>query len=261
MNSLITSEIADVQFLDRECSAHGLFQSKTAIVHGIRVYEPAACPHCVEEREVARIAKEAKEAEAAKSRMIAEAHRKNGLPDLFDEKRFADFSASTDRQKRALSITSKFAESFIANQESGNSLILAGKPGTGKTHLAAAVLNAVCDAGIRGYFISAAKAIRLVKDTYRRDSERSEQQALDSLIEQPLLILDEVGVQVGSEHEKMLMFEIINERYQWRMSTILISNLYVKEISDFLGDRVVDRFRENGAVVAFDWESHRGKKS
>jgi DNA replication protein DnaC len=69
--------------------------------------------------------------------------------------------------------------------------------------------------------------------------------------------MDEVGVQVGSEHEKMLLFEIINERYQECRSTVLISNLTREEIAGYLGQRVMDRFAEGGAVVAFDWDSHR----
>jgi DNA replication protein DnaC len=103
-------------------------------------------------------------------------------------------------------------------------------------------------------------AIRHIKDTYRRDSDRSESQAIDDLVAVDLLILDEVGAQVGSEHEKMLMFEVINERYQQLRSTVLISNLTREELSEFLGDRVMDRFRESGAVIAFDWKSHRGSK-
>ena len=40
-----------------------------------------------------------------------------------------------------------------------------------------------------------------------------------------LLILDEVGVQFGSETEKMILFEIINGRYEQLKPTIVISNL------------------------------------
>ena len=39
-----------------------------------------------------------------------------------------------------------------------------------------------------------------------------------------LLILDEVGVQFGSETEKMILFEIINGRYEQLKPTIVISN-------------------------------------
>ncbi len=98
-----------------------------------------------------------------------------------------------------------------------------------------------------------------VKSTYRKGSEIDETEAVDQFIAPDVLILDEIGVQIGSEHEKMLLFDIINQRYEQCKSTILISNLDQSELTAYLGDRVMDRFRETGAVVAFDWTSYRGK--
>ena len=92
------------------------------------------------------------------------------------------------------------------------------------------------------------------------NSAESEQGVIDRLIEPCLLIVDEVGVQVGSDHEKLLMFEVLNGRYQSMRPTILISNLSVDELETFLGHRVMDRYRECGAVLPFDWKSHRGMR-
>lgn len=73
-----------------------------------------------------------------------------------------------------------------------------------------------------------------------------------------LLIIDEVGVQFGSESEKIILFEIINERYEQMKPTILISNLSEDELSRYVGERIIDRMREGkGAVINFDWESYR----
>ena len=75
-----------------------------------------------------------------------------------------------------------------------------------------------------------------------------------------LLVLDEIGVQFGSDAEKLIMFDIINERYEAMRPTILISNLALSGLSEFVGDRIVDRMKENGGkLMVFDWESHRGK--
>ena len=72
-----------------------------------------------------------------------------------------------------------------------------------------------------------------------------------------LLILDEVGVQFGSETEKMILFEIINGRYEQLKPTIVISNL-ADALTDYLGERVVDRLREGGGrMLIFDWPSYR----
>lgn len=83
-----------------------------------------------------------------------------------------------------------------------------------------------------------------------------------------LLILDEVGVQFGSDTERLLLFDILNERYERRRPTILMSNLALDDaeeggrvvpgIKSYLGERVFDRLREDGGQsVVFDWPSHR----
>jgi DNA replication protein DnaC len=104
-----------------------------------------------------------------------------------------------------------------------------------------------------------ARAVRLVKDSWSKDSDRSESEAIELLTAPDLLILDEVGIQSGSDFEKNLIFDVLNERYARRRPVILLSNLEPKEISAFLGERVMDRLREDGATVhAFTWSSHRG---
>ena len=107
-------------------------------------------------------------------------------------------------------------------------------------------------------FTSVINAIRRVKDTYRRDSGQSEAQVVAGFIRPDLLILDEVGVQFGSETEKMILFEIINGRYEQLKPTIVISNLAKDALTDYLGERVVDRLREGGGrMLIFDWPSYR----
>jgi DNA replication protein DnaC len=43
-------------------------------------------------------------------------------------------------------------------------------------------------------------------------------------------------------------------------STILISNLAIPQLTETLGERVIDRFRDEGMVLVFDWESYRKRK-
>ena len=79
------------------------------------------------------------------------------------------------------------------------------------------------------------------------------------LVYPDLLIIDEIGVQFGSEFEKNLIFDILNERYENRRPTLLLSNLTVPEVRAFLGERIYDRLKEDGGrCVSFDWQSHRG---
>lgn len=218
------------------------------------------CPKCSAERKAAEDARREREEQRAHDRRVYELRSEANIPARFAERRFSDYTASVQGQRIALGVCKAFADTWPDKRKAGASLVLTGSPGTGKTHLACAVANAVMDAHLASVlFGTVTGALRFIKDTYRKDSERSERDALRRLTSPDLLILDEVGVQLGSEHEKLLMFEILNARYQDLLPTILISNLTGAELEAFLGQRVMDRYRECGSVLAFDWASHRGR--
>jgi DNA replication protein DnaC len=111
-------------------------------------------------------------------------------------------------------------------------------------------------------FTTVMRALRRVKDTWGRDSRESQSEAIAALGFPDLLILDEVGVQFGSDAEKLLLFDILNERYERRRPTILMSNLPLDEVSAYLGERVFDRLREDGGeFISFTWESYRKSRN
>lgn len=181
------------------------------------------------------------------------------IPPRYRECRLETFRLDNEGQKFAHGVASNLAKRIVEDPRGGWSLILCGNVGTGKTHLACALAIAVIEAGGDARYETVLTAMRSIKATYSKKSDLDEQEAIDTLVNYDLLILDEVGVQTGTEYEKTLLFEVINERYQYRKSTILISNLTREALTDYLGERTVDRFRETGGVVPFGWESQRGK--
>ena len=73
-----------------------------------------------------------------------------------------------------------------------------------------------------------------------------------------LLIVDEVGVKAGTENEKQIIFNVLNERYNNVLPTVLISNLRENEVKTYLGERVWDRLKEGGGnVLILNGESQR----
>ena len=160
-------------------------------------------------------------------------------------------------------------------------LIICGNPGTGKTHFVwQYLINAITKEksyktsvtvtsesdkidyiayyGIKCRYVEALKIIRNIKDNWIT-KDRIEQEIMDSFVHPAILVIDELGVQFGSQTEKQYLTEIINDRYNQQKTTILVANLSVIELTNLLGDRIIDRFRENGKVLVFDWPSYRGK--
>jgi DNA replication protein DnaC len=184
------------------------------------------------------------------------------IPDRFADRRLATYEPACEAAARALGVATAYAENFDEARAKGKCLIFCGDVGTGKTHLAIGIAHAVLEQGRQAVFTSVIRAVRSVKETYAKGAGRTEAQALRDLVEPDLLILDEVGVQFGSDTEKLILFEVINGRYEASRPTIVISNLAVDALEAYLGTRSFDRLREGGGrLVVFDWTSYRARRA
>ncbi|SUC27732.1 DNA replication protein dnaC [Providencia rustigianii] len=137
-------------------------------------------------------------------------------------------------------------------------LVLCGMPGTGKTHLAVSIAREIAGGLQESVFITtAARIIRAFRRTWSGNSEFSELDVLAKYCDPDLLIIDEIGVQYGTDSERNILFEVINDRYESLLPTILVSNLPLNELEEMLGERVVDRLLQGGTVLTFNWATYR----
>lgn len=232
-----------------ECEIHGAFTS-TEYPSGWSRCEECANADRAAEFAVRRLEDERKEQEY---RLI-----EAGIPKRFRDCSLDTYVPSCDSARVALNLATAYANEFAERRESGTCLIFCGTVGTGKTHLAVGIVKRVLDQRRRALFASVIGAVSSVKATYSRDSELTEQQAIDQFLHPDLLVLDEVGAQFGSDAEKLILFRIINGRYERVLPTIIVSNLAKDLLGESIGERSLDRLRENGGrLVAFDWASHR----
>lgn len=252
---------------NRHCATHDLDWVCEFTKFGGRVIE-GQCPECLkadmaeqERKRQQELEQEMRQREVDhKRRQLRQRISASLVPEKYLTRSFENYRAETDAQQRALEISQRFANHFSQFKRTGAGLIMTGRPGTGKTHLACAIANQLVGAGSSVLFITVSKMIRKIRETYRRDSAHTEQQIIDSLRDVDLLIIDEVGIQRGTESEEHLLFEVLNERNAVFGPTIILSNLTVEEIKAYVGERALDRLREGGGkLVVFDWDSYRGR--
>ncbi len=240
-----------------ECPQHGAYDSEQI---GVFNEVWSRCPTC--EQVLAKAEQEAKQLRFEQEAAAAWSAKQDaaGVPLRFRDRTLESYSAQTDAQKSALKWASDYAMQFDEVLASGRGMLFLGRPGTGKTHLACAIANHLLLKGVDVYYATVQRALRRVKDTWNREAEETENAAVAAMTRPALLILDEIGVQFGSETERNLLFDILNERYERCKPTLLLSNLAKQDVAKYLGERVMDRMREDGGrVVTFDWDSHRSR--
>ena len=220
------------------------------------------CLECSREKQKAEgIAEQKAQAEARRVKAIAARIVSCRIPDRFADKSFWDYSPSSGGQRSNLEKCQDYAENFDTHYADGRCLILSGTVGTGKTHLAIAILkDAVENQGYTGKYWTVNGLLQVIRSSYEKDSGFSESDVIASVTDTHLLVLDEVGATKQSEFEMATLFNIINSRYEWKLPTIIISNLGPKQIGEAIGERCFDRLREGGGeCLVFQGESNRKK--
>lgn len=238
-----------------KCPAHGDY-----IANKLRDDVLSGCPECARQRLAEQEAID--RTEQQRLAVAAKLERQLGqalIPLRFKTKTFANYRAETEAQRLALTICRGYAADFPEHAAAGRCLLLLGHVGNGKTHLAAAIAAEVVEQHRRNVlYTTVARVCQQVKASYGKEAEQSEREALEIFRTPDLLILDEVGASYGTDFERMVMFEVVNARYEDVKPTIVISNLAAPALSGALGDRTVDRLREGGGLAAvFDWASAR----
>lgn len=241
-----------------ECEQHGDYIA----IHTKHRPEFSGCPACADVVQRQREALDSIAAQQQDARDRLQRRLGNALiPPRFANKTFADYRVGCAEQGAALKACKQYAEHFDQHLAAGRCLLLLGNVGTGKTHLGSAIAaHVVREFGLVAVYRTVHGLMQFVKASFNRDAEYTEAQAYERLIAPALLVIDEVGATKQTEFEQAALFNVINGRYEQQLPTVIISNLMPTELGSALGDRCVDRLRENGGnALVFDWGSERAR--
>lgn len=242
---------------DDDCDKHGTFENQSCIPGG---YDPEreprwfGCPTCREERDAER---ELRRREQQDRKWLADRIARAGIPPRFDEATLATYVATNHGQQHALEAAKRYAADFGATWERGESLLLLGNVGNGKTHLAVGIAREAMEQGAEAIFTTVAEMVGKVKATWGNSGD-SEAKVIRQFASVDLLVLDEVGSIKCSGREREILFAILGGRHNSVLPTIFTGNLTASELPGYLGDQIVSRLRESGTQsVIFNWKDYR----
>lgn len=194
---------------------------------------------------------ERKRAAAIERMMRSQQMRTQGMQDENVKK----YTFDNAEPSKTLDKCRRYVERWSDMLRHGQGLLFWGGVGTGKTYAAACIANALIDRGVPAMVTSFPKILNagFDKSEIVRGMQRFD-----------LVVLDDFGVERGTEYSAEIMQFVLDERYKSGKPLIITTNLNAQELKNpktLSFARMFDRINEMCAPVYFGGESKRKKKA
>lgn len=202
------------------------------------------CPRCggsgfaVDEDGVARPC----DCGVAEARALERRRREAALPPRFADKTLAGFKTPSAEYRNILTTAKAYAEGF--GPETRDGMILRGGTGSGKTHLAVAILNRVLERGHTGVFCNFPELLQRLRDSFDGDGALTQGELLEPVLGRDLMVIDDLGAETPSNWVLEKLYLIVNKRYELMRPIIVTTNQTEAELQKRLGPRTMSRLYE-----------------
>lgn len=215
------------------CEHHGTWRPYSVDADGTLRVQPC-CPACGREHSLSLIASSSE------------------IPARFATATFDSFVCASVRQREVLDEIVRYAQG-VSRREITDGLLLRGSTGTGKSHLAIALLLRCRAAGLSGLYLRASDFMDRL-----RASAVSASDVLDRLAAVDVLVIDDMGKSLGTDFERSCAFNLLDKRWLQMRPTVITTNEPIDAARDLLTPAGFDRLTGAGAgVVELSWPSYR----
>ncbi len=201
------------------------------------------------------------EADALIQRRIERRIKQSKLP---ERKLLADFDFTFQKGLDKARIMEIAGLDFVQRKQG---LILAGNSGTGKSHIAKAILLIGC---MKTYSCRYTTAADMLRELLASLADDTLEKKLKRYLSPDILLIDEVGfdrLEQQDAYNANLFHKVIDGRY-CKKTTILTTNIDFKQLGDYLGDPVittaiVDRMVHHSIIITIEgpsWRLHESQE-
>ncbi len=199
--------------------------------------------------------------------------RQSAIPRRYEHCTLEIYEPGFNRADQSLATACMMAKRFVAAYPvttEGRGLLLTGRMGVGKTHLAVGVLQAlILEKGVRGLFCDYRELLKRIQESYNPRVAATELQILAPVFEAEVLLLDELGAQKPTDWVWDTVALILNTRYNDKRTTLITTNYPNAPAAgarqdqgaadraareETLGDRIGERMRSRLAEMCVELE-------
>lgn len=205
---------------------------------------------------------EARELELAKEKQLQEQQRiarlkANGLQDAsLRQFTFANDTGINPEMQKAHS----YVEHWPEMKATATGLLLWGNVGTGKSFFAGCIANALLDQGVPVLMTNFSRILNALTGMFSDDRNKY----IDSLNHYSLLIIDDLGMEHGTEYALEQVFNVIDARLRSNLPLIVTTNLTLEELkhpADLAHERIYSRVLERCIPLKINNQNIRQMKA
>lgn len=228
-----------------KCRTPKQFRMEAPPLEGRLLPHPCRC-------EQERLDREAAEQEARRHRQAVADLKRRGFTDpAMRGWTFANDNGKCPQMKHARF----YVEHWDTMQEENIGYLLWGGVGTGKSYFAGCIANALMEQEVAVRMTNFALILNDLTASFEGRNEY-----IARLCRAPLLILDDFGMERGTEYGLEQVYNVIDSRYRSRRPLIVTTNLSLQDLQhpqDTAHARIYDRLLEMCAPIRFSGENFR----
>lgn len=145
--------------------------------------------------------------------------------------------------------------------KNGENVIITGKTGTGKSYLASALGHQAC---LKGMKVSYFNGMKLFGQLKYSKADGTYFKTINKIANQDLIIVDDFGLKLLDSDSRMILLELLEDRYNKR-SFMISSQMGVDKWFEIIGDSTIadaicDRLIHNSHKIRLEGDSLRKKE-
>lgn len=201
-------------------------------------------------------------------------YQQSNLQNIFEKENFKTFSLDYyskeihsknksytpyDNAKNILDTTHKLINNFDNDISCANILIY-GETGLGKTFLTNCIAKELLDRGHSVFYLSSNELFEEILAGYIMNNKTGYAELYDFIFNCEMFIIDDLGTELTNNFVLSELFEIINKRSIIGKSTLISTNLSIKQLRDRYSERIMSRIVDNYTVFNLYGDNIRYQK-